>query len=329
MTEAFIATLTPMLTLFICMGVGFLTKKFNILPDSASTVLARLETHIIFPALSFVTMARNCTPDTVASHGINIISAFVIMLFAILISKLLSRFFVKEDNSERGIYKYALAFANSTYIGDPLVLAMFGERMLSFYKMYTFPLIIGIYTWGFSCLIPKEKRQGSLLKNLFSPSIAGLILGIGAGLLGLYDSIPLFAQNALDSIKGCMGPIAMILAGFTVAAYPIKEMLTDKKVYLASILRLTLIPTVLIALLFGLKEALNLIFGLSIGNIPIYLCFFATAAPLGLNTVVFPAAYGGNPKTGASMALISHTLSVITIPIMYSILGAIFGAPIL
>ena len=43
-------------------------------------------------------------------------------------------------------------------------------------------------------------------------------------------------------------------------------------------------------------------------------CF---ATPLGLNTIVYPATYGGETETGASMAVISHTLSVITIPLMY------------
>ena len=43
----------------------------------------------------------------------------------------------------------------------------------------------------------------------------------------------------------------------------------------------------------------------------------AFATPLGLNTIIYPAAYGGDTKTGASMAMVSHTLSVITIPFMY------------
>jgi predicted permease len=47
------------------------------------------------------------------------------------------------------------------------------------------------------------------------------------------------------------------------------------------------------------------------------LALIAFATPLGLNTIVYPAAYGGDTKTGASMATISHTLSVITIPLMY------------
>jgi len=32
---------------------------------------------------------------------------------------------------------------------------------------------------------------------------------------------------------------------------------------------------------------------------------------------VFSTAYGGDAKTGAAMAMISHTLSVITIPVIY------------
>ena len=47
------------------------------------------------------------------------------------------------------------------------------------------------------------------------------------------------------------------------------------------------------------------------------LSLIAFATPLGLNTIVYPAAYGGDTKPGASMAMVSHILSVITIPVMY------------
>ena len=69
----------------------------------------------------------------------------------------------------------------------------------------------------------------------------------------------------------------------------------------------------------GVKELINLVFKAAIDNTSILLIFFAIATPLGLNTIVYPEAYGGDPETGASMAMISHTLSVITIPLMYLI----------
>ena len=82
-----------------------------------------------------------------------------------------------------------------------------------------------------------------------------------------------------------MGPIAMILAGIVVASYPIKEMLSNKKVYIATALRLIFIPSLLIAILFFVKEFANMIWDLNIDNTVLYLCFFSIAAPLGLNTV--------------------------------------------
>ena len=82
-----------------------------------------------------------------------------------------------------------------------------------------------------------------------------------------------------------------------------------------------------VTLLFLAKQLLGILIGTPIGNDVLFLAFFALAAPLGLNTVVFPEAYGGNPETGASMTLISHTLCVISIPLLYALMVALFGVP--
>lgn len=66
--------------------------------------------------------------------------------------------FVRKKSPERGIYAYALAFANSGYIGDPLVQMIWGDSMLSYYKLYCLPITIGIYTWGISNLVPHGKQ---------------------------------------------------------------------------------------------------------------------------------------------------------------------------
>ena len=50
----------------------------------------------------------------------------------------------------------------------------------------------------------------------------------------------------------------------------------------------------------------------------------AVAMPLGLSPVVIPAAYGQDTSAAAGMALISHLLSVATIPLVfwvYSLIG--------
>ena len=286
-----------------------------------------METWIFCPALSFMTMLRYCTVDSFMTHATNMAMAGVTVLISMTIAIVLSKFFVREKSSERGIYKYALAFANSGYMGDPIVLTMFGEAALAQYKFFCLPLSFAIYTWGIGVLTPSNITKGSVFKRLLNMPTISILAGIVVGLFGLENYIPTFLVSSLDSLKTCMGPIAMLLAGVTISRYDLLKMLKKKKVYIATFLRLVVIPSVLITLLFGVKTLFFLIFNVSISNDVLFLCFFATATPLGLNTVVFPEAYGSNPEIGASMTMISHTLCVISIPIMYAIMVVIFGAP--
>ena len=72
MAATFLAIFPPMLVLFTCIALGFILHKVKILPDSAGQVMAKLETYLFCPALSFSTMATFCTPQTIRSHAINL-----------------------------------------------------------------------------------------------------------------------------------------------------------------------------------------------------------------------------------------------------------------
>lgn len=323
--NVFLATLTPMLTLFFCIVVGFLLRRGHLLPDNAAPTMAKLETWVFFPALSFMTMSRYCTVETIGTHLSNILLSAVGVAIAIGIAYLLVRFFAKGGTAEHGVFLYALAFANSGYMGDPVVQALFGDEILSYYKVYCLPVSLAIYTWGVSRMIPAGGK--SALRRILNPPTVALLLGILSGLTGFLGILPDFAVRALDSLRACMGPVAMLLAGFTVASYPLRDMLRSRRVYAASLLRLIVIPSVIIAALFALKTLFGLAFGVTVPHTVLFFTFFAVGTPLGLNTVVFPSAYGGDAGTGAGMTLISHTLAVLTIPLMYTLMTLLFGVP--
>ena len=122
--------------------------------------------------------------------------------------------------------------------------------------------------------------------------------------------MPPFLFKMMQGAGACQGPVAMLLAGFVIAGYPLKEIFVHKKVYVASLVRLIAIPA---AAVLALRA-----FGASKEIMTLALIYFGT--PLGLNSIVYPETYGGDVKTGASMASISHTLCVVTIPLMYWLL---------
>ena len=326
MLPTFLATLNPMLTMFFCIAVGYILRRTNILSETSGKVIAKLVTWVFAPALSFSAMAKNFTVASLSTHAVNIGFGCFIIAMSMGIAIALSRLFVKEPSPERGIYQYALAFANFGYMAEPIILGMFGDEALAYYKLFSLPASIMVYTWGISVLVPKGTERGGFLKKIANAPTIAMFLGMIVGVTGLGAHLPTFLTSTMDSLKVCMGPMAMLLAGVTVANYSFTGMIKNKKVYVASALRLIVLPCVLVGIVFGTKELICLLFSTEIDNLVVYLTFFFTAMPLGLNTVVFPEAYGGNPETGASMALISNTIGVLTIPLLYMLMNALFGS---
>jgi len=311
-------TLVQMMTMFTLISLGYLLRKKKVFPESSGITMARMETFIFVPALSLFVQMTRCNVENFKENFSLMLYGLVIVVSSIIIAYPLSKCFVKKgDNSpgnsyQRNIYKYTLTFGNYGFMGNYIVLGVWGNEFLYKYLLFTF--LVGIFcnSWGLYILIPKEQNASiwkNLKKGLITPPIIALVTGVILGLLDFDKFIPQFILNALENAGNCQGPVAMILAGFVIGGYNFKELISNKKVYVATFLRLIVIPSVIMLILrfIGTSEEI------------MTLALIAFATPLGLNTIVYPAAYGGDTQTGASMAMISHTLSVITIPLMYLI----------
>lgn len=313
MSEVFFAALSPMLLLFSCLAIGFALQKAGVLPEHAATTLSRLELYVLCPALNIITFMTYATPASLQGQLPSVLLGALGVLAAIGLSYPLSRLFAKE-RYQRNIYKYALTFANFGFMGNALVPAVLGGEALYYYMLFTLPPTIGVYSWGLAILIPHEEGKPNLLKNLLNPGIISIVAGLILGLLGASAWLPAFVTSTLSSLSACMGPIAMVLTGVVIGGFRLRDLLTRWRIYLVAILRLFILPAAMVALLW-----------LCGADRTTLLCaLFMFATPMGLNTVVFPAAYGGDASTGASMAMISHTLSVVTLPLMYALFCVVF-----
>lgn len=316
MFETFTATLSPMLVMFACMIIGFTLKKRTLIPDNADTVISKLENYILVPALILSTFMNYCTAESMRKQYILLIYSAIGLVIAFAISLPMSRLFVKQNSYQRNIYKYALTFGNFGFMGNAIVPTILGTadpEILYKYLLFTLPMNLAVYTWGISSLTPKTEKETNWLKNLLNPIFISIMIGAFIGITGMNNFIPPFLITTIDYCKSCMAPLAMLLAGFVIGGYSLRELTSNKKVYIATSLRLIVIPVIILVVL-KLLHASNLV---------LLLALFAYATPFGLNTVVFPAAYDGETKTGAAMAMISHVLCVISIPIMYALFNTL------
>lgn len=314
MLDVFSATLGAMLTMLLCMIVGFVLRKKAIVPEGADTILSRLLSFVISPALTFHTFLNNFNVQSLLENYTIILFSCLILALALLITGPLSRLFVKEGYA-KGIYQYAIVFANCGYMGNAVVLALFGSEALYYYLLFTMPMNIVIYSWGISRMIPGTNGFKGTVKRLLNPVTISLLAGMLAGLLNLKAVFPAFIADALSDLGSCMGPVSMVLTGYVVGMFNLKKALSNGRIYVVSVLRLLILPAIYCGILMLLGAS----------NTVLLCCLIAYAMPLGLNTVVYPAAYGADTSIGASMALISNALCILTFPLMYALLNLVIG----
>ena len=333
----FLSTLNQMGVLGAYMVIGFVIAKLGVVDKSSTKILSKLENTIFLPALVLYTFIQNFNLATLSeSWQILLFSLgveLVIIPIAILSAKLASK-----DGFIRRMYTYGLCFSNFGFMGNAVVQSLFSATFYQSYIIFTLPLWTIIYIWGVpNLLIEKEESALGALENgeskkdkflksikpLLNPMFVALLIGavigitgLGKILLDLNDGKGIFITQVIKVCGDCMSPIAMIMTGITFAFIDIKKVLGDISIYAVTILRLLLYPIVLGGIAYLVSTFIVPI------NDTIFKCFvISLAMPLGLNTIVIPAAYGRDTSVPAGMALVSHALSIATIPLIMMIFG--------
>lgn len=309
----FTATLNQTAFLFSFIVLGYLLSRWNFVPGNAQSVLSKLENYIFIPALVLGTFIGNFTTEKLGMAWKLLLGSSALAVIAIGVSLLCVRFCTK-DPYERNIYTYGLCFSNFGFMGNAVVSALFPDIFLE-YLIFTLPLWTLIYLWGVPVLLlgdstgkPTWKQK---MRNFINPMFLCMILGMLVGISRI--PVPQFVNSVVSAAGNCMSPVAMLLTGMTIAQFRLGEVLKSKGVYLVTVLRLIVFPLLFVgaAAVLPLPETFA----------TCALC--SLAMPLGLNTIIIPSALGKDTKVASGMALVSHILSCLTIPVIFMLFQSV------
>ncbi len=305
--EMFFNSLQQTLILFCFMAIGYTLRKTGILPSNSGSTLSKLEVYIFLPFLTFRIFATQLNMDNINAKAPILLIALIVIACLLVISFPLSRIFAKE-RYQRHIYYYSFTVANYGYMGYALMGLAFGEEMLLDMMIFALPFSFFIHTVGIYILMPQGKMS---FKRLLNPIFIALFAGCAAGLLEI--PLPGVILSIAKSASDCMAPAAMLLTGIIIAGVSFKSLVSEFKILPASILRLIVIPgiTLLILTFAGVSDRIIVITGMML------------AMPMGLNTIIFPEAFGEDSLTGARLAFVSSALGLVTIPFVLTYLGTL------
>jgi predicted permease len=313
--ELFTATLNQMGVLGLYMVIGFIIAKLKIVPKEASKVLSKLENAVFLPALVLYTFLSNFTVATLRESWLPLLISLGVEIIVIPVAILTSRLATK-DGFIRRMYTYGLCFSNFGFMGNAVVSALFPDIFLE-YLIFTLPLWILIYLWGVPSLLISDGSKRSLgqkMKSFVNPMFIAMIIGMIIGISGL--KLPGWTTSVISTAGDCMSPIAMLLTGITVAGISLKKVFTNVGVWVVSVVRLIIFPLIFIGLFYVLPLPGSL-------DTFVICAVCSLAMPLGLNTIVIPSAYGRDTTVASGMALISHLLSCLTIPLIFMLFNAL------
>lgn len=304
------------LSVFGITFIGYGANKIKWLPIESTKYLSLILVNIASPCLVVYSMSRQVlTKDTFASvtqsAGLMLLAMTVTALISIAVVK-----WMKVPQSDRGVYRLLLTFTNNGFMGYPLSLAIFGEDGLFLMIIVNAVFMIYLYSVGVIILIYDKDGKidlKSAMKSIVSIPFLTSVIGLLMFFMGIH--LPSLVENFLKTIGDMTIPLSMIIIGIQLAESRIRDVLTNKHLYMIMILKLTVLP----AFLFGIFVWLPL------NTLVFCIVIFAMTLPSAAVIPVLSDIYGTNTKIASQGVFLTTMLSMITIPICALLLTLYLG----
>lgn len=301
--------LQQMLALFIMMLVGFLCARADVLDSKTTKKISWLVINVGNPGLILSSGMNN--EERIPLSNLLIIFALAAAIYGalILFSVFLPRIiFARKENY--GIFRSMMVFSNMGFMGLPLLDAIYGGESLLYATIFLLVFNILIYTYGITTIKDgKEGYSGFHIKDIFNAGVIASILAIIIYFSGI--PMPSFIKTTASSFSGITAPLSMLVIGASFTEFKLKELFTNVRLILFSILKLIIIP---IAGLFAIKHFVK-------DPMMLGVCLVVLATPVASMVAMLAKEYDSNYTLASKGVALTTILSVITMPIVSIVMG--------
>jgi len=285
--------------MFFLLGLGVICLKGGILNEETTKRLTTFLLQIVSPAVIFVSYQMAYSHELLVNLGYS----FALSIAAFLIQILVAAVVVRKRTFNGAIEKLSIIYSNCGFFGIPLADGIFGREGVFYLTGYLTVFWFFFWTHGVILMIGRGGVKETA-KNLFSPAIVGMILGFLTFILKI--SVPDVIIQTLDSVGSMNTPLAMLIAGATLAQSNLFSCFTKPRIYLISLYKLILVP-VAVALAFRF---------LPLNPVMLLTIIIASACPVGASCTMFALRYGKDSIYASQLFIVSTLLAILSIPLV-------------
>lgn len=305
---------TTMCKLLFAMVLGFFLCKKGILNKDINKNISTLIVQVTCPCLiiSSVSSVSFDNPQLVWKILIAGTAVYIIMPF---LAKLITKI-MRVPAHLRGTYMCMFVFANSMFMGYPVVQALYGDMAIFYCTIFNMPFNILYFSVALN-LFKKDAaiESGTYQREKINPKKfinIGIIASICA--LVIYFArlpIPALAYDCFGFVGNITTPLSMVIIGSSLATVSLKEIKTEKGIWPMLPIRLAVIPF-LVWCFMHLFTNDPMVIGI---------CTVSAGMPVASLVAMGSVQYERQGKCASIGVAVSTIFSMISIPIMAILLG--------
>ena len=300
--ELAVILLKQVVIMLVYLFVGVVCFKTGIISKEGNRSISNLVLYVVNPLVILVSYQQEFSVKLLKGLGQTLGLTVVGYAVFIVLTQLLVR---KTTDAQTGVERFSVIYSNCGFMGIPIAKALLGAQGVFYITAFNTVFNILVWTHGVY-LISGDKKQMNLKRVVTNPTIIATVLGLSLFVLRI--KLPEVPYNALNNISSMVGPLAMLVAGVTIAQTSLVKAFTKPRIYLVSLLKLVLIPLVCIG---------------SFAIIPFEMDYtvllttvLAFSCPAATMCTMFSIRYDKNAAYAAEIFAATTLLSVVTMPFL-------------
>ena len=305
----FTALLNKMVVFLALMVIGYVLARRGRLDRGSIKALSSLTLNVFLTGSILNSTLGSNVELSWSELGTTFLVVWVMQLLGYLIAWLVT-LPMPVDKEHKPLFELLMSMGNSMFVALPIVDALFPESRAVFYvSLSCLPFNVLLFTYGVWRLQSGRENARFRFRNILSvPLLAALAALI---LFLVKPPLPKAVTGLISTLAGATTPLSMLVIGASLGSVSLLDAFKNGKLYVASAVRLLLIPVLTWLVLRLLTDDPVLLMTSTI----------VAASPAAVIITVMANQYDRDSVYTAEGTLQSTALSMLTIPLLVWLLG--------
>ncbi len=288
--------------MFLILALGILCSKTGIITAAMIERLSVLLMQIVSPIIIFASYQSDFTKERLDKLLWTMALSAVALIIQIVVSHLL----IRRKRPDSDVETLSAIYSNCGFFGIPLVWGVFGKEGVFYLTAYLTVFHLFFWTHGI-LIIAGSTTKKQMAKNLLSPAIVGVFAGLIFFLAQI--RLPALVLEAMDLVGDMNTPLAMLVAGASVAQSGGFSGFKELRLYRTTAIRLIAAPIAVVA-------AFSFI---PVDPMILLVIIMAAAAPSGASNTMLAIRFSRNGSYASRIFVVTTLLAIVTIAPMVAL----------